>query len=118
MDLTSSISSLTYSSAQSSVDDAAATSVTSSLSGLSSDSSEEEMKAAIKTFESYFVEQIIKETEEAMTLKDDDDEDSTMSQYKELFGDQVVQIMADEIVDDMGDTLTQQLYEQMCRNLQ
>ena len=66
-------------------------------------------------FESYFVEQVIKEMKDSMTLKSDD-EDSSMSQYKDMFMDTVIEQMSDTIVEKSGENITQQLYEQMKRN--
>ena len=76
-----------------------------------SDSTEDELK----DFESYFVEQVIKEMKDSMTLKSDD-EDSSMSQYKDMFMDTVIEQMSDTIVEKSGENITQQLYEQMKRN--
>ena len=42
-------------------------SLQSSLKNISSDSSEEQLKGVIKDFESYFVEQVIKQMKEAVT---------------------------------------------------
>ena len=75
----------------------------------------EELKGVIKDFESYFVEQILKEVKDTFTS--DDDEDSTMSQYKDMYMDQAIELVADEVVDQVGENYTQQLYEQMKRNL-
>ena len=83
------------------------------LNNLSSESTEEELKGAIKDFESYFVEQMLKEVKESLKS---DDEDSTMSQYQDYFMDTAIEQMADKLVDECGETLTQQLYEQMKRN--
>ena len=83
-------------------------SLQSSLKNISSDSSEEQLKGVIKDFESYFVEQVIKQMKDTFTS--DDDEDSTMSQYKDLYMDQ-------EMVDQIGESYTQTLYEQMKRNI-
>ena len=47
----------------------------------------------------------------------DDDEDSTMSQYKDLYMDQAIETVADEMVDQIGESYTQTLYEQMKRNI-
>ena len=66
---------------------ASADSVSGSISGINENSSEEEMKQAIKDFESYFV-----------------------------YMDSVTEKMADQIVDSVGNRMTQTLYEQMCRN--
>ena len=72
-------------------------SLQSSLKNISSDSSEEQLKGVIKDFESYFVEQVIKQMKDTFTS--DDDEDSTMSQYKDLYMDQAIETVADEMVD-------------------
>ena len=80
----------------------------------SSDASEDELKGVIKDFESYFVEQMLKQVKDTFTSED---EDSTMSQYKDLYMDQAIEMVADEVVDQVGENLTQQLYEQMRRNL-
>ena len=45
-----------------------------------------------------------------------DKEKSTASQYQDLFMDTVVEQMADVVVDEVGENVTQQLYEQMRRN--
>jgi flagellar protein FlgJ len=107
----------TYTTGTNSASTAAAESLTSSLNSISSDSSEEELKGAIEDFESYFVEQILKEMKETFTMEDDEDEDSTMSQYKDMYMDEAIQVVADEVVDQLGGNVTQQLYEQMCRNI-
>ncbi len=85
------------------------------VNSLSSDSTEDELKSTIKDFESYFVEQIIKETKDSMTLSSDD-EDSSMSQYKDYFMDTAIEQISDEIVETAGENITQKLYEQMKRN--
>lgn len=91
---------------------ASAGAVNGTISNISENSSEEEMKQAIKDFESYFVEQILKNVQES--LKDDDD--SSNAQLTEYFMGQVSEALADKIVDQTGSRLTQTLYEQMCRN--
>lgn len=91
---------------------AAAGAVNNSIQGLDQNSSEEEMKQAIKDFESYFVEQILKNVKESLA----GDEDSSNSQLTEYFMGQVNEQIADKITDQVGDRLTQTLYEQMCRN--
>ena len=80
-------------------------SIQSSLKNISSDSSEEQLKGVIKDFESYFVEQVIKQMKDTFTS--DDDEDSTMSQYKDLYMDQAIETVADEMVDQIGESYTQ-----------
>ena len=84
-------------------------------SSLKNISSEEQLKGVIKDFESYFVEQVIKQMKDTFTS--DDDGDSTMSQYKDLYMDQAIETVADEMVDQIGESYTQTLYEQMKRNI-
>jgi flagellar protein FlgJ len=86
-----------------------------SLNGVSSDTSADELMQVCKDFESYFVEQVIKQMKDTFTS--DDDEDSTMSQYKDLYMDQAIETVADEMVDQIGESYTQTLYEQMKRNI-
>ena len=94
---------------------AAADKLKNNVKNLSSDSSEDELKSSLKDIEAYFVEQVIKEMKDSMTLKSDD-EDSSMSQYKDMFMDTVIEQMSDTIVEKSGENITQQLYEQMKRN--
>ena len=44
------------------------------VKNLSSDSTEDELKSTLKDFESYFVEQVIKEMKDSMTIKSDDED--------------------------------------------
>lgn len=92
-----------------------ATSLQNSLQGISSDSTEEELLQACKDFESYFVEEILKEVKENLT-DDDEEEDSSISTLTDFHMDSVIELMADELVDEVGMNFTQQLYEQMKRN--
>jgi flagellar protein FlgJ len=94
---------------------ARASSATSALSGLSSSSSEEDLTEAVESFEAYLVEQVIKEVKETLT-SDDEDEDSTMSQYKDMYMDVTIQQVAEEMVSQYGGTVTQDLVDQMKRN--
>lgn len=90
-------------------------SLTSSLGKIDENSTEEELKSVIKDFESYMVEQMIKEVKK--TVVNEDDQDSTMGQYKDMYMDKTIELVADELVDEVGESLTQQLYEQMKRNI-
>lgn len=91
---------------------ASAGAVQGKLGGIDENSTEAEMKQAIKDFESYFVEQILKNAWES--LKSDDD--SAYSQMTDYFMGTVGEQLSDKIVDQVGGRLTQTLYEQMCRN--
>jgi len=96
----------------------ASTSKTDSLSGaakgLSSNSTEEELLEVLKDFESYFIEQIIKQMKETFT--DDDEESSVASQYTDTFMDYAIEDIADLLLEEVGGNMTQQLFEQMKRN--
>ena len=107
------ISSL-VSNAQNSAAAGSASALKNSISSVSSGSSEEELLSVCKDFESYFVEEILKEVKENLT--DDEEEDSSISTLKDFHMDSVIELMADELVDEVGMSFTQQLYEQMKRN--
>lgn len=85
------------------------------LRGLSSDSSEEDMVKAVESFESYMVEQVIKQMKDSV-LSDDEDEDSSMKQYKDMYMDSTIQQLAGDMVSKYGGTLTEDLVAQMKRN--
>ena len=84
------------------------------FSGLSSDSSEEDLVNAVESFESYMLEQVIKQMKDSVTS--DDDQDSTMSQYTDMYMDATIQQLAGEMVSEYGGSLTDQLVDQMKRN--
>lgn len=83
----------------------------SKLSGLSSSSSKEELEKAAETFESYFVEKFLKET-----VKSIKSEDSSISQYTDLYMDSVLGDISDTIVKRYGGRFTDSMVEQMARN--
>ena len=91
-----------------------ASSLQSSLNSISSDSSEDELMQVCKDFESYFVEEVLKEIKESLTSEDE--EDSSTSTLKDYYMDNVIELVADQVVDEVGTNFTQQLYEQMKRN--
>ena len=85
-----------------------------SVNGLSSNSTEEELMEVLKDFESYFLEQIIKKMKDTFT--DEDEESSVASQYTDTFMDYAIEEVADILLDEVGGSMTQQLFEQMKRN--
>ena len=85
-----------------------------SVNGLSSSSSDEELMEVLKDFESYFIEQMIKQMKETFT--DDDKESSMASQYTDTFMDYAIEDIADMLLDEVGGNMKQQLFEQMKRN--
>ena len=68
----------------------------------------------LKDFESYFIEQMIKQMKETFT--DDDKESSVASQYTDTFMDYAIEDIADMLLEEVGGNMTQQLFEQMKRN--
>ena len=58
---------------------------------------------------------ILKEIKESLT-SEDDEEDSSTSTLKDYYMDNVIELVADQVVDEVGTNFTQQLYEQMKRN--
>lgn len=89
-------------------------SLTNSVNGLSSNSSDEELMEVLKDFESYFIEQMIKQMKETFT--DEDEEESMASQYTDTFMDYAIEDVADMLLEEVGGSMTQQLFEQMKRN--
>ncbi len=87
---------------------------TGALFGISSDSTEEELVEAVESFESYMLEQVIKQMKDSVTS--DDDEDASMSQYKDMYMDATIQQLAGEMVSEYGGSLTDELVSQMKRN--
>lgn len=89
-------------------------SLTNSVNGLSSNSTDEELMEVLKDFESYFIEQMIKQMKETFT--DEDEESSMASQYTDTFMDYAIEDVADMLLEEVGGSMTQQLFEQMKRN--
>ena len=82
-----------------------------SLNGVSSDTSADELMQVCKDFESYFVEEVIKNL-----LPDDEEKDASLSTMTDYTMDFAVEKIADELIDQVGGNFTQSLYEQMKRN--
>ncbi len=93
---------------------AAALEKTSSVSGITSNSTEEEITEAVKDFETYMMEQVIKQMKETFT--DDEDEDTTMSMYTDMYMDSAINKLASQLVDDLGDSITDDFVQQIMRN--
>lgn len=79
-----------------------------------SNASDEELMEACKSFEKYFIEQVMKGMEK--TIPKDENESSGAS-YKNMFMDNLYQEYADKAANiDGGLGIAQKLYEQMKRN--
>lgn len=83
--------------------------------GVSESSAKEELLEVCKDFTSYFVEEIIKEVKENMTTEEEG-QDSSLQTLTDFHMDSTIEVLADEVVDEIGGSFTQQLYEQMKRN--
>jgi Rod binding domain-containing protein len=93
---------------------AAAEKTAGSLGGISANSSKEEITEAVKSFETYMMEQVLKEVKD--TFVQTEDEDSSMSMYKDYFMDTAYTKVASQLVDEIGDTITEDFVEQIMRN--
>ena len=83
--------------------------------GLSKESTREEMTEAAKSFESYFVEQILKEVKDSVNLFGDD-ADTTSSMTSDYYLDATIGTLAKQLVDEYGDSFTEDMVDQMMRN--
>ena len=72
---------------------------------------DEELMEACKSFESYLVEQVIKQTKSAM-LSDEDSE----GDYMKYFGDNLTQSYAELLTENADLGIAKMLYESMKRN--
>ena len=86
-----------------------------SVNSVSKETSDDELMQVCKDFESYFIEEVIKEIKNNMT-EDEEDEDSSLATLTDFHMDSVIEEISDKVLDQSGMNLTQQLYEQMKRN--
>lgn len=103
-----------YTTASSNSSAAAVNKTKDSLSGINKETTEEELRDAVKSFETYFVEQVLKEVKE--TTKFTDKESSSVSQMTDYFMDTTMTTMAEQLVDELGGTLTDQWVDSLKRN--
>lgn len=82
------------------------------LTGVNSESTDEELMEACKTFESYLAEKMI--TAMKKTVPKDEEE----SDYEKYFNDMLYQEYAQQITENSELGIAQQLYEAMKRNNQ
>ena len=93
---------------------AAAESTSKSISGISKESSKEEITKAVKDFETYMMEKVIKEMKKTMTLEEEDND--SIGMYKDLYLDKAINQLATQLVDDIGEGITDDFVEQIMRN--
>lgn len=80
----------------------------SSLSGDLSNASDDQLMDVCKSFESYFVEQVIKEMKKTVSSEDEGD-------YVEMFGDTMMSEYASLVTEQADLGIAQTLYESMKR---
>ena len=79
-----------------------------------SNSSDEELMEVCKAFQSYFIEQVLKQVEK--TVKFDSEENTYASQMVDYFKDTAIQEISEQITEQEGGSFAQMMYEQMKRN--
>lgn len=79
-----------------------------------SGSTDEEMMDACKKFESYFIEQVLKEVKK--TIPKEEKLDQATDSLVDFFKDNMVQEFSEKIQETNSIGLAQQMYEQMKRN--
>lgn len=110
------VSSYLNTQASSAMSGSAADKIKNSVSGISKDSTDEELKEAVETFEAYFLEKVIKEVKESAKSINPDKEEDSNSQITDFYMDSTIQDLATTMVKEYGGTLTDDLVAQMKRN--
>lgn len=93
---------------------ALAESTAKSISGISETSSKEEIEDAVKGFETYMMEQVIKEVKD--TFVNEEEKDDSISMYKDLYMDSAITEIASQLVDQIGGDVTEDFVDQVMRN--
>ena len=85
-------------------------------SKVSENSTYEELEEATKSFESYFLEQVMKSVKETIdNMNEDENEDPSMAQMTDTFMDQTISSLSEMMVDKYGGRFTQDMTNQMAR---
>ena len=88
--------------------------VTGKVGGISKDSSREEVKEAVRSFESYFLEQVIKQQKESVkAFSDDEDKDLYASQIEDMYSDRAIQQIAESMVKQNFEGITDKFTDQI-----
>ena len=77
------------------------------LGSVNGETSDEQLMEACKSFESYFVQQVLEETKKALVGKDEEEE----GEYMQYFGDILTEQYANQITESGSIGLAKQLYE-------
>ena len=92
-----------------------AESTANSISGISATSSREEIEGAVKDFETYMMEQVIKEVKDSF-VNEEESSDDTVSMYKDLYMDKAISEIASQLVEQIGGDVTDDFVDQIMRN--
>ncbi|SEK71218.1 hypothetical protein SAMN02910377_01608 [Pseudobutyrivibrio ruminis] len=95
---------------------AAAETTAKSIGNISQNSSREEIEEAVKSFETYMMEQVVKQVKESFVNEDEENKDTNMSMYKDLYMDKAITEVASQLVDQIGGDVTDDFVEQIMRN--
>lgn len=109
------VSSYLNTTASNALSSANSSSASNALGGLSSESTKEELTEAVKSFESYMVEQVVKTVRDSIK-SEDEDEDEALSQYTDYYMDATIAQLSETMVDEYGSRMTDDLVAQMKRN--
>lgn len=91
--------------------------LSSGIGNLGANSSKEEIESAVKSFESYFVEQVLKQMKDSVeSMNKDKKEDPFASSYVDTYMDYAISDVAADIVDKYAGTLTEDMVAQIQRN--
>ena len=95
---------------------AAAETTAKSIGNISQNSSREEIEEAVKSFETYMMEQVVKQVKESFVNEDKENKDTNMSMYKDVYMDKAITEVASQLVDQIGGDVTDDFVEQIMRN--
>lgn len=95
---------------------AAAETTAKSIGNISQNSSREEIEEAVKSFETYMMEQVVKQVKESFVNEDEENKDTNMSMCKDLYMDKAITEVASQLVDQIGGDVTDDFVEQIMRN--
>lgn len=86
-----------------------------SLNSMAGKTDEDELLQVCKDFESYFIEEVLKEVKKNLT-NEEEEKDASLAALTDYHMDGVIERLSDQVLEQSGMNFTQQLYEQMKRN--
>ncbi len=95
---------------------ASAEAIKNKIQGTSKESSDDELMAACKSFEAYFLEQMFKEMQKSVDALKPETSDRPTSTLVDFFKDQTLQEVCSTSVDTQSNGFAQMLYENLKRN--